>query len=70
MALHLQDVTIDRRVNRSEISAIAQSNVQLPPTVDIKQFQSPQVDIGKMNQAAELDRQSYSHQLMGLYQTL
>ncbi|MHC5823459.1 MAG: hypothetical protein ACYT04_48405, partial [Nostoc sp.] len=48
MALHLQDVTIDSRVNRSEISAIAQANVQLPPTVDIKQFQSPQVDVGKM----------------------
>ncbi|MGJ5629859.1 hypothetical protein [Nostoc sp. CALU 1950] len=56
MALHLQDVTVDSRVNRSEISAIAQANVQLPPTVDIKQFQSPQVDIGKMNQAAELSR--------------
>lgn len=56
MALHLQDVTIDSRVNRSEISAIAQSNVQLPPTVDIKQFQSPTVDIGKMNQAASLSR--------------
>lgn len=56
MALHLQDVTVDSRVNRSEISAITQANVQLPPTVDIKQFQSPQVDIGKMNQAAELSR--------------
>ncbi len=56
MALHLQDVTIDSRVNRSEISAIAQAQTQLPPTVDIKQFQSPQVDIGKMNQAAELSR--------------
>ncbi len=54
MALHLQDVTIDSRLNRSEVSAIAQANVQLPPTVDIKQFQSPTVDIGKMNQAAEL----------------
>ena len=56
MALHLQNVTIDSRVNRSEISAIAQANVQLPPTVDIKQFQSPIVDIGKINQAAELSR--------------
>lgn len=56
MALHLQDVTIDSRVNRSEISAIAQANVQLPPTVDIKQFQSPQVHVGKMNQATELSR--------------
>ncbi|MBN4004235.1 hypothetical protein [Nostoc sp. LPT] len=54
MALHLQDVTIDSRLNRSEVNAIAQANVQLPPTVDIKQFQSPQVDIGKMNQAVEL----------------
>ncbi|MBG1263464.1 hypothetical protein F8S20_32445, partial [Nostoc sp. BAE] len=56
MALHLQDVTIDSRVNLSEISAIAQAQTQLPPTVDIKQFQSPTVDIGKMNQAAELSR--------------
>ncbi|MEH1865251.1 MAG: hypothetical protein V7K69_09585 [Nostoc sp.] len=56
MALHLQDVTIDSRVNRSEISAIAQAQAQLPPTVDIKQFQSPQVDIRKMNQAAELSK--------------
>ena len=56
MALHLQDVTIDSRMNRSEVSAIAQAQTQLPPTVDIKQLQSPQVDIGKMNQAAELSR--------------
>jgi len=56
MALHLQDVTIDSRVNRSEISAIAQAQTQLPPTVDIKQFQSPTVDIGQTNQAAELSR--------------
>lgn len=56
MALHLQDVTIDSRVNRSEVSAIAQAQAQLPPTVDIKQFQSPQVDVGKRNQATELSR--------------
>ncbi|HYW21240.1 MAG TPA: hypothetical protein VE956_18465 [Nodularia sp. (in: cyanobacteria)] len=56
MALHLQNVTIDSRVNRSEISAIAQAQTQLPPTVDIKQFQLPIVDIGQMNQAAELSR--------------
>ena len=56
MALHLQDVTIDSRLNRSEVSAIAQAQIQLPPTVDIKQFQSPQVDIGQTNQAAELSR--------------
>ncbi|MBN3887634.1 MAG: hypothetical protein HWQ43_00125 [Nostoc sp. JL31] len=56
MALHLQDVTIDSRLKRSEVNAIAQANVQLPPTVDIKQFQSPIVDIGKMNQAVELSR--------------
>ena len=56
MALHLQDVTIDSRLNRSEVSAIAQAQTQLPPTVDIKKFQSPTVDIGQMNQAAELSR--------------
>ena len=56
MALHLQDVTIDSRVNRSEISAIAQAQAQLPTTVDIKQFHSPTVDIGQTNQAASLSR--------------
>lgn len=56
MALHLQDVTIDSRLNRSEVNAIAQAQTQLPPTVDIKQFQSPTVDIGQTNQAVELSR--------------
>ncbi|MHC5930517.1 hypothetical protein, partial [Nostoc sp.] len=51
MALHLQDVTIDSRVNLSEITAIAQAQTQLPPTVDIKQLASPTVDIRQMNQA-------------------
>ncbi|MCC5604837.1 hypothetical protein [Nostoc favosum] len=41
MALHLQDVTIDSRMNRSEVNAIAQAQTQLPPTVDIKQLTSP-----------------------------
>ncbi|MBW4456652.1 MAG: hypothetical protein KME55_30445 [Nostoc indistinguendum CM1-VF10] len=56
MALHLQDVTIDSRLNRSEVSAIAQAQTQLPPTVDIKQFQSPQVDIRDTHQAASLSK--------------
>jgi hypothetical protein len=56
MALHLQNVTIDSRVNRLEVNAIAQAQTHLLPTVDIKQFQSPQVDISKMNQAASVSR--------------
>lgn len=56
MALHLQDVTIDSRVNRLEVNAIAQAQTQLPPTVDIKQFHSPQVNIRDTRQAAELSR--------------
>jgi hypothetical protein len=56
MALHLQDVTIDSRVNRSEISAIAQAQIPLPPTVNIKQFQSPQVDIRDTHQTSEFSR--------------
>ncbi|MBW4566308.1 MAG: hypothetical protein KME32_35675 [Mojavia pulchra JT2-VF2] len=56
MALHLQNVTIDSRMNRLEVNAITQANVQLPPTVDIKQFHSPQVDIGQTNQAASVSK--------------
>ncbi len=56
MALHLQDVTIDSRLNRSEVSAIAQAQTQLPPTVDIKQLTSPIVDIRHLNQADHLSR--------------
>lgn len=56
MALHLQDVTIDSRVNRLEVSAIAQAQTQLPTTVDIKQLTSPQVDIHHSHQAASLSR--------------
>jgi hypothetical protein len=56
MALHLQDVTIDSRVNRLEVSAIAQAQTQLPPTVDIKQFQLPIVDIHHSHQADHLSR--------------
>ncbi|MGF1981125.1 MAG: hypothetical protein RMY30_036835 [Nostoc sp. CmiSLP01] len=56
MAEHLQHVTIDSRVNRSEVSAIAQAQTQLPPTVDIKQLTSPAVDIRHLHQAASFSR--------------
>ncbi len=61
MAEHLTHVTIDSRVNRLEVSAIAQAQTQLPPTVDIKQLTSPAVDIRSLNQSAELSTSAQLH---------
>jgi hypothetical protein len=51
MADHLQHVTIDSRVNLEEVRLINQTPTQLPPIVDIRQFQTPSVDIRQLQQA-------------------
>ncbi|BAZ65562.1 MAG: hypothetical protein KME28_13085 [Pelatocladus maniniholoensis HA4357-MV3] len=53
---HLQHVTVDSRVNHSEVKAI-QEATQLSPTVDIRQFATPSVDIRQLEQLSPTEIQ-------------